>query len=111
MSLTYRNNLIIPVPGEFGEWHPGWGRENGKPFFTVQEGGGQNHILLHATSLPTCKKTDYLCLSIIYLYWNQLNGIVDSKISYVYQLAAKKYVNTKWEIFSIVSEITYLIES
>ncbi len=22
------NNLIIPVQGEFGKWHPGWGREN-----------------------------------------------------------------------------------
>jgi hypothetical protein len=23
------------VQGEFGRWHPGWGRENCKPFFTV----------------------------------------------------------------------------
>jgi hypothetical protein len=29
------NNLIIPGQGEFGKWHAGWGRENGKPFFTV----------------------------------------------------------------------------
>jgi hypothetical protein len=29
------NNLIIPVQGEFGQWHPGWGRENRWPFFTV----------------------------------------------------------------------------
>ncbi len=38
MSLTKlslgRNNWIIPVWGEFGQWHPGWGRENWKPFFT-----------------------------------------------------------------------------
>ena len=26
------NNLIIPAQGEFGKWHPGRGRENGKPF-------------------------------------------------------------------------------
>ncbi len=30
-----RNNLIIPAQGEFDQWHPGWGRENGKTFFTV----------------------------------------------------------------------------
>ena len=24
-----------PVLGEFGKWYPGWGRGNGKPFFTV----------------------------------------------------------------------------
>ncbi len=39
MSLTKPslagNNLIIPVLGEFGKWHPGWGRENREPFFTV----------------------------------------------------------------------------
>ncbi len=23
------NNLIFPVQGEFDQWHPGWGRENG----------------------------------------------------------------------------------
>ncbi len=28
-------NLIYPDQGEFGKWYPGWGRENGKPFFTV----------------------------------------------------------------------------
>jgi hypothetical protein len=28
-------NLIIPVQGEFDHCHPGWGRENGKSFFTV----------------------------------------------------------------------------
>jgi hypothetical protein len=36
MSLTKLsldgNNLIIPVQGEFGKWHPGWGRENCKSF-------------------------------------------------------------------------------
>jgi hypothetical protein len=39
MSLTKLsldgNNLTIPGQGEFGQWHPGWGRENRKPFFTV----------------------------------------------------------------------------
>ncbi len=30
------SNLIIPCQGEFGKWHPGWGRENQEPFFTVQ---------------------------------------------------------------------------
>ncbi len=39
MSLTKLslagNNLIFPDQGEFGKWHPGWGRENGYPFFTV----------------------------------------------------------------------------
>jgi hypothetical protein len=39
MSVTKlsmdRKNYIIPVQGEFGKWHPGWGRENDKPFFTV----------------------------------------------------------------------------
>jgi hypothetical protein len=33
MSLTKLslagNDLIIPDQGEFGKWHPGWGRENG----------------------------------------------------------------------------------
>jgi hypothetical protein len=29
------NNKIIPGQGEFGQWHPGRGRENRKPFFTV----------------------------------------------------------------------------
>ncbi len=37
MSLTKlsldENNLLIPVQGEFGKWHPDWGEENGKPFF------------------------------------------------------------------------------
>ncbi len=32
MSLTKLSldgeNLIIPVQGEIGKWHPGWGREN-----------------------------------------------------------------------------------
>jgi hypothetical protein len=32
MSLTKLslagNNFIFPVQGEFGKWHPGWGREN-----------------------------------------------------------------------------------
>jgi hypothetical protein len=27
------NNLIIPAKGKCGQLHPGWGRENGKPFF------------------------------------------------------------------------------
>ncbi len=27
---------VFPGQGEFGQWHPGWGRENCKPFFTVQ---------------------------------------------------------------------------
>jgi hypothetical protein len=26
------NNLIIPGQGEFGKWHPGWGRDNRWPF-------------------------------------------------------------------------------
>ncbi len=25
--------LVIPVQGEFGKWHPGWGRENPLTFF------------------------------------------------------------------------------
>jgi hypothetical protein len=29
------NNLIIQGQGEFGWWHSGWGRENRKPFFSV----------------------------------------------------------------------------
>jgi hypothetical protein len=29
------NNLIVPGQGEFGKWHPGWGRENHYSFFTV----------------------------------------------------------------------------
>ncbi len=29
------NNAIIPDQGEFGKRHPGWGRENGKPFYSV----------------------------------------------------------------------------
>jgi hypothetical protein len=37
MSLTKLslagNNLSIPDQGEFGQWHPGWGRENRYPFF------------------------------------------------------------------------------
>ncbi len=36
MSMTKlslgRNNQIIPVQGEFDQWHPSWGREKGKPF-------------------------------------------------------------------------------
>jgi hypothetical protein len=31
LSLA-RNNLIIPSQGEFGKFHPGWGRENCKRF-------------------------------------------------------------------------------
>jgi hypothetical protein len=27
------NNLSIPAQGEFGQGHPGWGRENRKPYF------------------------------------------------------------------------------
>ncbi len=26
------NDVIIPEPGEFGKWHPGWGREYRKAF-------------------------------------------------------------------------------
>jgi len=26
---------MIPGKGEFGKWHPGWGREIAKPLFTV----------------------------------------------------------------------------
>ncbi len=37
MSLTKlslsENKLIIPARGEFGKWHPGWGRECRLPFF------------------------------------------------------------------------------
>ncbi len=29
------DNHIITGKGEFGKWHPGWGRENRWPFFTV----------------------------------------------------------------------------
>ncbi len=36
MSLTILSlagkNQIFPGQGEFGKWHPGWGRENRKPF-------------------------------------------------------------------------------
>jgi hypothetical protein len=39
MSLTKLflagNNLIISAQRVFGKWHPGWGLENRKPFFTV----------------------------------------------------------------------------
>ncbi len=28
-------DVIIPAQGEFGKWHPGWGRECRKAFFTV----------------------------------------------------------------------------
>ncbi len=28
-------DVIIPGQGEFGKWHPGWGREYRKAFFTV----------------------------------------------------------------------------
>ncbi len=39
MSLTKLslggNNWIIPVQRKSGQWFPGWGRENGKPFLTV----------------------------------------------------------------------------
>ncbi len=39
MSLTKLslggNNKLFPGYGEFGKWHPGWGRENRLPFFTV----------------------------------------------------------------------------
>ncbi len=31
--LCKKRSTIIPVRGEFGQCHPGWGRENGKPFF------------------------------------------------------------------------------
>jgi hypothetical protein len=48
MSLTKLsldgNNLIIPVQGEFGKGHPGWGRENGKPFFTEYSIGQENKL-------------------------------------------------------------------
>ncbi len=46
MSLTKLSlggkNLIIPAQGEFGQWHPGRGRENGKPFFTVYVKNDEN---------------------------------------------------------------------
>jgi hypothetical protein len=42
MSLTKLslavNNLIISGQGKFGFRHPGWGRENRKPCFTVYGG-------------------------------------------------------------------------
>jgi hypothetical protein len=31
-TLPGREYLNIPGQGEFGQWHPGWGRENCKPF-------------------------------------------------------------------------------
>jgi hypothetical protein len=34
-TLPGRSNLIIPGQGEFGKWHPGWGREKSLTFFTV----------------------------------------------------------------------------
>ncbi len=40
MSLTKLslagNNLIIPTQGEFGKWHPGWGRKTANIFYSVQ---------------------------------------------------------------------------
>ncbi len=41
MSLTKLslggNNLIFPAQGEFSQWRPGWGRENGKLFLQCRE--------------------------------------------------------------------------
>ncbi len=33
--MTSYINKSIPAQGEFGKWHPGWGREYRKPFFKV----------------------------------------------------------------------------
>ncbi len=34
-NKTYMYNIIIPAQWEFGKWHPGWGQEYRKAFFTV----------------------------------------------------------------------------
>ncbi len=42
--------LISPSQGEFGKWHPGWGWENHKPFFTVYSYRRTSLFFLHVVT-------------------------------------------------------------
>ncbi len=46
---------MIPGQGEFGWWHPGWGRENGKPFLQCGHGYREANTIIrhHANTRPS----------------------------------------------------------
>ncbi len=61
LSLVGKS-LIMPGQGEFGQWHPGWGREKQKPFFysvciVLTSGGGQ--VLPRETIRLLCVRVQY----------------------------------------------------
>ncbi len=64
--------LIIPAQGEFGKWHPGWGREYLKAFFTVHGTGS----ILKNKALK-CFKC-FICLK-----WRQFLEMFVKRLLYV----------------------------
>ncbi len=61
------NNQLIPGQGEFGYWHPGWGRENRWTLFTVYSVvwggvGSDLHFCMYLYFL--CSVTLFTCSSI-----------------------------------------------
>ncbi len=74
MSLTKLslagNNFIIPGKGEFGKWHPSWGRENRQTFLTVLEPHIKSEYILYGWRMKTAELhiTDNVCSGFYFFF-------------------------------------------
>jgi hypothetical protein len=117
MSLTKLslagNNFIIPGQGEFGKWHPSWGRENRQPFFTVLEPRIKSWYIWYGWKKPAeLLYLQRLLRLLLFLYFrNCANGhshdkcptVTDKilhKTYFIYHLCIRTHMNTveEWDV-------------
>ncbi len=100
MSLTKLSlGGKIPAQGEFSQWHPGWGRENGEPFFTVYESLSTNpatqanvfrvlirtvHSTVHSFSCICTPWNAFPC------DWSKSYGLTWAWLTYIHDLSLGK---------------------